>query len=157
MASARALANQRLYFARILLDAWREQDEASQVPRAILDRAFGEAVRGHLGAAYGWFLLALLQPSSLPATPPRDTAALPPPPPGIALPGEIREFQHLEQGGWLASLLALSGAADSAATARPLGSLAANTEHPFERQVMDEWHARLGALFERMSQSLDEC
>jgi hypothetical protein len=90
MISARSLANQKLYHARILAGSWRSGLQAQQIPATILAQAFEQAVRDHLRFAYGWFLLAITQPATLPEVPPGSCFDLPDIAEGKAIPGEIR-------------------------------------------------------------------
>ena len=107
MSSARAYANQCLYLARIQLQAWARAAEAQSVPGTTVDQAFAPAVRLHLLDAFGWFALHILAATDLPDTPPHRCTELPSVSPGKAVPGEIREFEQLEQAGWLGQLQAM--------------------------------------------------
>ena len=155
MSSARARANHHLYLAKIVQDGWRAARAArGGVPGQTLAQAYLPVVSEHLVRAYGWFLLEVTGAEQMPGAPPRGCDALPPVPAGKALPGEIREFQHLETRGWLADMLAERDLSPGAP--RTPGNLAAaSADIPDPEQVAD-WTARLEALFTRMRESLDE-
>ena len=158
MSSARALANHRLYLARIVLASWSESLARQEVAAATLAQAFHPGAREHLVAAYGWFLLEITRVAPLPVIPPRSCNELPVlvdgEVAGEAIPGEIREFQQLESRGWLAQLLAtpaslvpVRGQHDSLATA--------SNDLPGPEQLT-QWLGQLEATFDRMSDFLDE-
>lgn len=155
MSSPRALANQGLYLARILLDAWRERRDAQDISTIALDQAFGPAVREHLVRSYGWFLLELAgQEEGGPAGLPGSVDDLPPVAAGKAVSGELRECRLLEQGGWLAGLLA---GEDQAAAGGV--SQAGNLARPVSSEGLDglgQYCQSLSELYERMRDSLDE-
>lgn len=157
---SRGLANHRLYLARLVLDAWERDRLAQAVPARTLDQAYAPGVREHLIAAYGYFLNHVLDPTGATGEdgPPRCCAELPEQIAGKALPGEIREFQRLEQEGWLADLLAPLPTATAAGRRPSPGGLAVSvaTDWPGPEQAA-AWHQRLSATFERMGDSLDEC
>lgn len=153
MSSARGLANHSLYMARLLQSVWQSARSAAEaVPRAV-DAAFAPAVQLHLLDAYGWFLLAILRTTQLPERPPHATTELPSLDVGIAVPGEIFEYRQLEREGWLARLQA------TLPTGLPKESgpqvLASAGRYPNVSDYAD-WTERLGDLFARMSDSLDE-
>lgn len=155
MSAARGRANQSLYLARIVLDSWEQALERQELPVGVIAQAYLPAVKLHLVDAYGWFLLAVMQLDRLPDAPPTRCAQLPPVPEGKMVPGEIRELSQLESTGWLAQMLA---GGQPAAVAQPgrrdnLAVAAPATPGPAEAR---EWLAKLGALFERMGDSLDE-
>lgn len=152
MSSARGQANHALYLARILINAWQRDSDAEAVAATTLAQAYAPAAREHLVAAYGWFLLEITRPGALPEQPPRGLAEMPDIALGKALPGEIREFQQLEQDGWVADLLALSPVA---ATPPSAGNLARGVSGPTPAQL-GEWADRMQSLFDRMGDSLDE-
>ncbi len=152
MGSARGEANQALYLARILIKAWQRDGEQQDVAATTLARAYVPAVREHLIAAYGWFLLEITRPGALPEQPPRGLAELPEIAAGKALPGEIREFQQLESEGWIAEMLQASPDAQTTSSA---ANLAVVTSGPTPA-VVEDWADRLQALFDRMGDSLDE-
>jgi hypothetical protein len=154
MISPRSLANQKLYHARILANSWRGALADEQIPATVLADAFDQASRDHLRQAYGWFLLEIVPPASLPEVPPQNCAGLPSIAPGKALPGEIRELRRLEQQGWLAEMLGLAAPARTQPR-QPggLGVLIAETSAPDQ---VDRWIGRLEETFERMADSLDE-
>jgi hypothetical protein len=154
MTTPRSQANQKLYHARILAQSWRRELQAESIPATVLADAFDPAARDHLRMAYGWFLLAITQPATLPDTPPGNCDALPEIAEGQALPGEIRELQQLEQRGWLADMLGsepftLSTAKASANLALPV----AGSSGP---DLIDQWIDKLQETFDRMADSLDE-
>ena len=109
-------------------------------------------VRQHLADAYGWFLLEITRPGALPESPPRGVSQLPEVAQGKALPGEIREFQRLEQGGWIGDMLtgdlgtAHSSNSENLAVAAPLSG----------PEQASFWADQLQSLFDRMGDSLDE-
>lgn len=155
MSSPRGLANHHLYLGRLLLAAWQREREAGQVPAATLDQAFAPGCHAHLLQAYGWFLLAIVGPEELPASPPAGVSELPSQPAGKAVPGEVREFEQLEQGGWLADLLAWQPALPGAARRGP-GNLARTVTTSAGPEDFTTWAGELEALFDRMGDSLDE-
>ena len=106
MSQAQAYANHSLYMASIQIDAWQHALERHGVSNGAVDASFAPAVRLHLLDAYGWFLLACRRESSLPNRAPVRVSDLPDLAPGIEEPPEVREFQSLEQNGWLAELQA---------------------------------------------------
>ena len=154
MSSARSHANHRLYLARILLDCWHDALDAEKVPAVTLGQAFGEAVREHLVAAYGWFLLEIPRPEPLPPHPPRGCAELPAVAAGKAVPGEIRELAQLEEGGCLAALH--SGEDDEPETRRSEFNLAVPADHAQGHGQLQQWADYLEGLFDRMGEFLDE-
>lgn len=152
MSSARGQANHALYLAKILLAAWRRDLAAESIAARTLAQAYLPAVRAHLSAAYGWFLLEIIRPGALPDKPPRRLAELPEIAQGKAVPGEIREFQQLEQFGWVADMLS-----DDLSTQAPpaAGNLAQSAPEAGPEQVQ-HWAEQLQSLFDRMADSLDE-
>lgn len=158
MSTARARANHKLYLARILLDAWQTALEAEQLPARTLNQAFATAVKNHLVQSYGWFLLEISQPASLPAVPPQHTGELPVIAEGKALAGEIREFAQLEREGWLAELLADCDEWGAQST-RPAGgspNLAGPESSLPGPDLLAHYAGQLESLFDRMGDSLDE-
>ena len=158
MSTARARANHKLYLARILLDAWQAALEAQEVPARTLHQAFATSVRAHLLESYGWFLLEICQPASLPPVPPHHTGQLPAITEGKAMPGEIREFTALEREGWLAELLAERDewATQSSRRAGAPSSLASPETTQPGPDLLAHWAGQLESLFDRMGDSLDE-
>ena len=156
MSAARGRANQSLYLARILLDAWGEALGRQELPAGVISQAYLPAVKLHLGQAYGWFLLAIVQADRLPGGPPARSDELPPVPEGKVVPGEIRELSQLESGGWLADMLASDQPVAAAEPGRRDNLVVAAPATPGPAEARD-WLAKLGALFERMGDSLDEC
>ncbi|MEJ2531536.1 MAG: hypothetical protein P8Y92_07030 [Halioglobus sp.] len=154
MSSARSHANHRLYLARILLDCWRDALDGERVPAVTLSQAFGEAVREHLVAAYGWFLLEITRPEPVPPHPPRGCSELPAVAAGKAVPGEIRELAQLEESGWLAALL--SGEEPAPETRRSEVNLAVPADHVPGPGQLQQWADYLEGLFDRMGEFLDE-
>ena len=156
MSSARAYANQSLYLARIQLQAWAHALKEQSHPAATIDQAFAPAVREHLLDAFGWFALHILAIADLPGKPPHRCCELPSVVTGKSVPGEIREFEQLEQGGWLGQLqepLPPPG--------RPLrspGNLAADASSGLpDRATLAAWADNLAGVVDRMGDSLDEC
>jgi hypothetical protein len=159
MSGARSHANHRLYLARVLLDSWSDALASEMVPAITLSQAFGEAVREHLVAAYGWFLLEITRPEPLPARPPRGCSELPAVAAGKALPGEIRELAQLEEAGWLAALLSGEEPAPEAwrgEARRSEGNLAVAADHVPGPGQLRQWADYLEGLFDRMGDFLDE-
>ncbi|MFV0277268.1 MAG: hypothetical protein ACK5HY_08805 [Parahaliea sp.] len=156
MSSARGLANHHLYLARLVLAAWRDEDQAGQVPAPVLAGAFGPGVRDHLQRAYGWFLLAIAAPDEQPPVPPARLAELPPCAEGRARAGELREFEQLEAAGWLADLLAWQPPAlgrrerSPGNLARPAAVRGGGSED------FGAWAEALERCFQRMGDSLNE-
>lgn len=154
MASARSLANQQLYYARILANSWRLELASQNIPANVLAGAFNDAACQHLRGAYGWFLLEIVQVPVLPSVPPADSTELPELTPGKALPGEIRELRQLEQSGWIAQMLQHDEALQSAS--KTTGSLAINVTQTPHPDKIDQWIEKMESIFSRMSDSLDE-
>ena len=152
MSSARGQANHALYLARILITAWRRDLDLETVATVTLTQAYLPAIRHHLGNAYGWFLLEITRPGGLPAQPPGRVAELADVVAGKAVPGELVEFQTLEDGGWIGDML--SGEASPAPTISA-GNLAMNAP-PAGPQEAAGWADQLQSLFDRMGDSLDE-
>lgn len=156
MITPRGMANQSLYYASVLLSSWREQIDNQQVPAHVLNVAFGAGVCEHLRQSYGWFLLSLVGIKNLPESPPKCVNDLPELAEDAVLCAEIREFSQLEQRDWLARLLAAKVKPEHLGS-RPHQSLAGEISNDYDWFVQKDWHERLSTLFERMSQSLDEC
>jgi hypothetical protein len=154
MNSSRALANHGLYLAKIQLSGWRHALAAQDIPVVTLTQAYLPAVREHLLAAYGWFLLEVSGTEQLGGKPPRGCAGLPGIAAGRAVPGEIREFQQLESEGWLAELLSEGDVSVRAASIQ--GNLAVAAPELASCEQVQQWINNLEALFDRMSDSLDE-
>jgi hypothetical protein len=154
MSSQRAQANHGLYLAKIQLSGWRHALAAQDIPAGTLTQAYLPAVREHLLAAYGWFLLEVSGTEQAGGKPPRGCAGLPDVAAGRAVPGEVREFQQLETSGWLAELLAEGYI--PARTAPMQGNLAVATPEPTGCEQVQQWINSLEVLFDRMSDSLDE-
>lgn len=158
MTTARAQANHGLYLAKILLQSWQLTLAEGGLPARTLNQAFVPAVREHLLNAYGWFLLALGGANSAEGKPPHSWTELADVVAGKALSGEIREFKQLEAEGWLAQLQAAPGPANGSSLARRTpGNLSVAAAELPDCAQMAEWLSRLEQLFERMSDSLDEC
>ncbi|MEM1111100.1 MAG: DUF6586 family protein [Pseudomonadota bacterium] len=157
MSGARARANHSLYLARILIRSWQTAQAEQQASRLALAQAFTCATRDHLLEAYGWFLLQIAAPDSLPEAPPRSCAELPQLSPGKARSGEISEFVLLENDGWLAQLLNTvrpSAGGLSSRDPRNLAAPVAAVESSAEQFA--EWADALAEIFDRMGDSLDE-
>lgn len=155
MSSARALANHKLYLAKILVDAWSEALDRQEIAANTLAQAFQAPACNHLADAYGWFLLAVTGVESLPSVPPRSWQALPAIAEGMAVPGELREFQKLEADGWLCDLLADHSTLAPTVRQRA-NNLAMATSSSSDPAQLRQWAQQLEALFDRMSDSLDE-
>jgi hypothetical protein len=156
VSSSRAQANHRLYLARILLAAWQTDLDKQQVAARTLEQAYGTSVREHLLDAYGWFLLTVSEPAVPLAQPPHSVAELPEVAEGKAIAGEVREFQQLEQAGWLAELLASQDAMPAQRSSRSPQNLAQAAPAQSGLQQFGDWAVQLEALFDRMGDSLDE-
>ena len=154
MSSARAQANHKLYLAKIQLSSWRQALAAEDIPATTLTQAFLPAVREHLLAAYGWFLLHVSGCEAASGRPPRGCAELPGVVAGKAVPGEIREFQQLENDGWLGALLREDE--ESTVAAPTPGNLARSIPGSQDCELVQHWVNELEALFDRMSDSLEE-
>ena len=152
MSSARGQANHALYLARILLSAWRRDLSAESVASVTLTQAYMPAIRRHLGRAYGWFLIEVTRPGGLPADPPLCVAEIPEVVAGKAVPGELMEFQQLEQTGWIGDMLADDVVQVASASSGNL-ALNANTPGP---DLAEAWADQMQSLFDRMGDSLDE-
>jgi hypothetical protein len=160
MSTPRALANQKLYHAKILIEYWRSALAEEQVASRVLRDAFGTAICDHLAGAYGWFLLEVTQPAEMPAKPPRRCAQLQSAAQGKETPPEILEFRQLEAQSWLAQILdpdfSRADHAVSGIHLRSSTNLAIESELEFNPDQAELWHGNLGRLFDRMSDSLDE-
>ena len=154
MTSARGRANHALYLARIVMAAWRETLARQDVPASILAQAFLGGVRDHLTAAYGWFLLEVSRTEPLPDCPPHCCAELPPPPEGKVFPGEVQEFQQLEQRGWLREMLHSQSTVPL--PVRQHNNLAVATTDQVGPDQVEQWLLQLESAVERMADSLDE-
>ena len=152
MGSARGQANHALYLARILISAWRRDLDVESVASLTLTSAYLPGVRRHLADAYGWVLLEITRPGALPDKPPRRIAELPEIAAGKAVPGEVREFQRLEEAGWIGDMLADQATVTAAASAANL-AVAAPLAGPDQAS---RWADQLQSLFDRMGDSLDE-
>ena len=75
--------------------------------------------------------------------------------PGRSIPGEIREFQQLELGGWLAELLAQPASGPLGERSRD--NLASPVEARSGPETAAHWIQQLERLFDRMGSALDEC
>jgi hypothetical protein len=127
---------------------------AQDVPAMVLTQAFLPAARAHLMESYGYFLLAVSGLEQLPGSPPTRCAELPDVAMGQAVPGEIREFEQLENEGWLAQLLAEPDSVVQ--SVRTAGNLAVASPLSADSASVQQWVDQLEALFARMSNSLDE-
>ena len=157
MSSSRALANHKLYLAKIQLAAWRAQLQEQQLGATVLSQAFLPAVRGHLLEAYGWLLLTLIDVGESPSgSLPHSVDQLPEIPAGKVAPGNLIELQVLEKGGWLAELLA-PPAADTSTVSRRPGNLATRTIPTAGLEEASVWGASMETIIERLGDSLDEC
>lgn len=155
MSSARGLANHHLYLARLVLSAWQREVADGVTPARTLCAAFGPGCHEHLLRAYGWFLLALSAPGDMPAQPPKRVAGLAPPPDGKAVAGELREFEQLERGGWLAEMLEWECPAPGTSRRSP-GNLASAVEQTAGPGEFAAWAEALESRFARMADSMDE-
>jgi hypothetical protein len=158
MSTPRALANQKLYHAKILIRYWQTAIAEENIAKTVLEQAFGSAVRDHLIGAYGWFLLEISQPDEMPEQPPHCADELPAITAGRETPPEINEFLQLEREGWLSKMLNPNSTIEPSAvpsnpSSQNLATLAGGEYGPEEAL---RWHDELGALFGRMTDSLDE-
>lgn len=162
MSNARARANQKLYHAKILIEAWRAALQQEEVGSSVLESAFGEPICDHLAAAYGWFLLEVAQPAETPQKLPRSCSELPPVEEGLKTAPEILEFTQLEREPWLERLLPSyeadrASSVDAAQQASAPRSLAVvSVDRNFDPEAALQTHDRLQTLFDRMTDSLDE-
>jgi hypothetical protein len=158
MSTPRALANQKLYHAKILIRYWQTAIADENIAKTVLEEAFGSAVRDHLIGAYGWFLLQISQPDEMPEQPPRRADELPAVILGKETPPEINEFLQLEREGWLNKLLSPVSAYQPTGPIRnsPSQNLATLTGVEYGPDEALRWHHELSALFARMTDSLDE-
>ncbi len=158
MSTPRALANQKLYHAKILIRYWQAAIAEENIAKTVLEQAFGSAVRDHLIGAYGWFLLEILQPDAMPEQPPHCAEELPAIIAGRETPPEINEFLHLEREGWLSKMLNPNSPFDPSAELRnpPSQNLATVAGGEYGPNEALRWHDELVALFGRMTDSLDE-
>lgn len=153
MSSARGQANHHLYLARLLLEAWQQARVAGDLRVSVIDQAWAPAVRLHLQRAWGWFLLALAQPSQLPAALPAGVDGLPPPPPGRSLPAELQECRQLESAHWLAAILKEPLPGEQ----RPARSgLAVSLDPAADPDALAAALPRLQDLFDRLGSFVDE-
>jgi hypothetical protein len=154
--NARALANQKLYFANVLLQMLRAELLREELPAAVLLEAVGQSVRAQLLDAYGWFLLELAETGELPAQPPHSVAELRQSlDTSQPLRGELVELSNLENApGWLADLQALRP--QSPPGARHAADTLQLMEPQWSARELEQWSTALAALVDRMSDSLDE-
>jgi hypothetical protein len=157
LSSARALANQKLYFASLHLRMLARELAGEDVPASLLLEAVGQSVQMHLQDAYGWFLLELGGIDALPKTPPNSVAAAHQAYPQIDLSrGEMIELQNLEQrAGWLQEMLLQRGTSTATGPATQPDGLSL-VETSWNEQQLQNWAQKLSAIIERMSDSLDE-
>ena len=156
MTVARALANQKLYYAAIHQRMLSAELAREDIPAAVVLDAVGQSVRQHLLDAYGWFLLELAGTEELPAQPPHTVADLLRQwPQQEPLRGELVELMDLEtRPGWLLELH--SPVAQSVpGTAAPADALVV-VDAQWSQAQLEGWYGSLVALIERMSDSLDE-
>jgi uncharacterized protein DUF6586 len=156
MSSPRARANQYLYQARILASSWRREVAAQEVAVTVLADTFAPAAGDKLLQAYGWFLLEVMPPATLPEVPPRRCSELPEVAPGKAIPGEIREFMQLEEQGWIGDILRAASPRTTRSGSSPGNLAQAVADVNVDPDTIDHWIDRLQDIFSRMSESLDE-
>ena len=98
------------------------------------------------------------QPPEMPEQPPHCAADLPAVTVGRETPPEINEFLHLEREGWLSKMLNPNSPFDPSAELPnpPSQNLATVAGGEYGPEEALRWHDELGALFGRMSDSLDE-
>ncbi len=156
MARTRAEANQSLYRARIVLNAWDRLRDDRNYPELQLAGAFLPGLRQHLADAYGWFLLSVSGVEEIrDQVLPRDTAALPPPEPGRARAPELQEFAQLERAGWIGEML--DSASVPFAATRGAESLLVSDQQSPGYAVAARWVESLAQIMARMDDSLAEC
>jgi len=155
LSGARGRANHELYLAKIVLGAWRRELELQQIPASTLAQAFEEGAGEHLAAAYGWFLLAVIQAEGQQDRPPRGCQELPPLPAGKVFPPEINELRQLEANGWLGDMLRIR-APEHPRPPQQLDNLAVASRDIPGIEQLTQWRQQLAALFDRVGDSLDE-
>ena len=155
MGPALGRANQKLYHAAILTRLLSAERAREQVPLAVLLDAIGVPARQHLLDAYGWLLVALVDPAELPQDPPGDMDAL------VAayglsepLRGELVELRQLEATGWLGELV--SASVTPGAAASPVNSELSLVARAWDDGQLEEWRRQLEDLIDRLSHGLDE-
>lgn len=160
MPRTRGEANQSLYRAQVLLACWDRERSGGRYSDHLLRQAFLPAVRLHLCAAYGWFLLAVSGVEEAnSANRPERVADLPAPEPGRARPPELQEFSLLESDGWVADMLSESEDGVGVGVARPAAGaalLVSDRAAPDFALAM-RWAESLEAIMLRMDDSLAEC
>ena len=146
-----AFANQNLYYANILLAAWRRSLSEQESSAAQINQAFGSAVQARLLDGYGWLLLTACRIRHAPDRPPHSVDDLPPLPTGLVRPAEVQACAQLEQDGWLAEL---KSPLPESPVVRRTASLAQEVEVSIE-QFLD-WSERLGRLSQQVADAVDE-
>lgn len=152
----RGYANQALFEARILLDAWELAAEHRSYSVDALAKAFSPATLMHLRHGYAWFLLAVSDADTHadPATLPLRVDDVPPPPEGRSQAPELREFSRLENSGWLGDMLS---ADERQGLQRPQSAnmLGSDLSSPALGEF-SAWAAALASIMARMDDSLGE-
>ena len=163
-ASLQAPVNERLYFCRLQLDSYRQLLALAEAPKAVVERAMGEAMVFHLYRLYRCYLSELAQCYQGPAGDYANAAELSRLMLGQGVQAfEISELVLLEQpGGWLAALIESATAPVAAVLAsRAAGPVqaAGNTAIIAVQQLDNSQSylscAALSQVFERMQQLID--
>lgn len=150
------MANQCLYYAAVQLESWRAALMQASTPEQVLNAAFGAAVCEHQRSAYGWFLLSLAGVSELPSQPPMRVSELMVPTSDRVMGSEVQECALLERDGFIGELLSAQ-LSPQQCQPKPQYSLAAEQQTVFSHALQSDWQEQLGTLFERLSQTIDEC
>ena len=146
-----AFANQHLYYANILLAAWRRTLSEQEAPAAQVNQAFAGAVQARLLDGYGWLLLTACRIRQAPERPPHSVDDLPPLPAGLVRPAEVQACAQLERDGWLK---ALKKRLPDSPSVRRAGSLAQEVDLAIEQFV--DWSQKLELLSQQIADSVDE-
>lgn len=165
--SQRAAVNQRLYYAKLLLQAQSQSVDQQALPRAVAEQAFGESAVLHLWLAYRRYLTELAVAYQLEAGTFDSAGAL-----AEALQqagkesAECRELLELERdSSWLSSLLQLWHSLDQPVRAVPGGATAHNPaliatvsadDSRFSPQHLNQLYGALQAMVEAQRTRLEE-
>jgi hypothetical protein len=152
----RGYANQALFEARILLDAWELAAEHRSYSVDALAKAFSPGTLMHLRHGYGWFLLAVSDADTQadPAALPMRVDDVPAPPQGRARAPELGEFSRLESQGWLGDMLR-AGEWQGLQVSQSANVLGSDRSSPALGEF-SAWAAALASIMARMDDSLGE-